>query len=92
MAGWTHKIFVMNLHFSGSARIDRSLQVHFIMGNQHLLYIPPVGPHIVRTSLAVSALRIMRYCPKAKAHRPLQIDVRHITKFIMHKQGKVAAG
>ena len=28
----------------------------------------------------------------AKAHRPLQIDVRHITKFIMHKQGKVAAG
>ena len=73
----------------GNAGIDRSLQVHFIMGNQHLLYIPPVGPHIVRPPLYFE-WRGEIY--KAKAHRPLQIDVRHITKFIMHKQGKVAAG
>ena len=50
--GWMdNKIFVMNLQFSGRAGIDRSLQVHFIMGNQHLRYIPPVGPHIVRPPL-----------------------------------------
>ena len=88
MAGWTHKIFVMNLQFSGRAGINRSLQVHFIMGNQHLLYIPPVG----HTSYArhCTSNDAVKYIGKGSSS--LQIDVRYITKFIMHKQGKVAAG